>query len=83
MLHQASILALGEAWGSLRELILKAEGFLKTPPTFKSCPHPLHPVHPAGKAVLFCHQMPSLGFKTGLCPAPCLGGGLTERASQL
>lgn len=74
MPRQASILALGEAWGSLQELILKTKGFLQTPPTFfKLCSHPRHPVHPAGKAGLFCHQMPSLEFKTGLFPCSLPG----------
>lgn len=84
--RQAGIL--GEAWGSLQELILKAEGFPQTPPTFfKRCSHPLHPVHPAGKAVLSCHQMPALKLEAGLVPGslpgrPTLGGRLTAGASQ-
>lgn len=84
--RQAGIL--GEAWGSLQELILKAEGFPQTPPTFfKRCSHPLHPVRPAGKAVLSCHRMPALELEAGLVPGflpgrPTLGGRLTAGASQ-
>lgn len=55
--------------GSLQELIRKAEGFLRIPLTFELCSHLTHPVRPAGKAVLFCHQMPSLEFN---------GSGLTQ-----
>lgn len=80
--RQAGIL--GEAWGSLQELILKAEGFPQTPPTFfKRCLIPCTQCTLQARLSFPAIECPPSSWRLGWFPAPCLGGPPSGAGSPL